>query len=273
MPSPTTAFVAPAHTWKVAKVAALSTCVATRRCQHGAMSARLACGPGDAAPHGLDERLHAHLVAYVGASPPADGRVLVVGLPGRLDPGWDGSRTLGVVVRSPEGAVVSVPPGAVDAVSPLAARLRSDSFPSDLATAVGAPGRFSPWLVLRWSVSPAPLEPLGTWVDADDARLPDWLHAFAGPVLAAFDDDGRYLAGVGIKPHTRWGHELAVGTDERARGRGLGRRVVAEAGRAVLADRAVPLYVHHPDNVASAHVADAAGFPDLGWRLLVVFGG
>ena len=240
------------------------------------MSARLATDPDDAASSDRDERLHAHLVAYLGAWPVAGGveaGVDVVGFPGRLEPGWDGSHTLAVVVRSPDATVVSVPPASVDAASRLASRLDSDSFPSELAAAVGAPGRFSPWLVLRWSVTPAPLVPLGTWVDPDDAALPDWLHAFPGPVLAAFDDEGRYLAGVGIKPHTRWGRELAVGTDERARGRGLGRRVVSEAARAVLADGAVPLYVHHPDNVASARVADAAGFPDLGWHLLVVFGG
>jgi RimJ/RimL family protein N-acetyltransferase len=237
------------------------------------MSARLACGPDDAASPDLDERLHAHLVAYLGAWPAADGRVHVAGWPGRLEPAWDGSHAPAVVVKSPETTVVSVPPDAAERVSALADGLTTDSFPADLATAVGAAGRFSPWLVLRWSTAPTPLAPLGTWIDADHPSLPEWLHAFPGRVLAAFDDDGRYLAGVGIKPHTRWGEELAVGTDERARGRGLGRRVVAEAARAVLADGAVPLYVHHPDNVASAHVADAAGFPDLGWRLLVVFGG
>jgi hypothetical protein len=40
----------------------------------------------------------------------------------------------------------------------------------------------------------------------------------------------------------------------------------------VLADGAIPLYVHVADNLPSARVADAAGFPDLGWRLLAVWG-
>jgi GNAT superfamily N-acetyltransferase len=237
------------------------------------MSARLAYGADGAASPDLGDRLHAHLLAYLGAWPPSDGGVHVVGSPGRLEPGWDGSHAVAVVVKSPDTTVVSVPPDRVDAAAALADGVESDSFPADLATAAGVPGRFSPWLVLRWSTAPAPVAPLGLWVDADHPSLPDWLHAFPGRVLAAFDDDGRYLAGVGLKAHTRWGQELAVGTDERARGRGLGRRVVAEAARAVLAHGAVPLYVHHPDNVASAHVADAAGFPDLGWRLLIAFGG
>jgi hypothetical protein len=36
----------------------------------------------------------------------------------------------------------------------------------------------------------------------------------------------------------------------------------------VIADGAVPTYLHADSNVASAHVADAAGFPDLRWRVL-----
>jgi hypothetical protein len=30
----------------------------------------------------------------------------------------------------------------------------------------------------------------------------------------------------------------------------------------------VPTYLHDPANVASAHVAEAAGFPDRGWAVL-----
>jgi hypothetical protein len=45
---------------------------------------------------------------------------------------------------------------------------------------------------------------------------------------------------------------------------------VAQGARHVLAEGGVPLYVHDPANAPSARVADGAGFPDLGWRMLVV---
>jgi GNAT superfamily N-acetyltransferase len=142
-----------------------------------------------------------------------------------------------------------------------------------VAEALGASGRVSPWVVLRWSTQPAALPDAGEWVDSAHPVLPEWLRPFPGPVLVTLDADGRYLAGVGVKRHTRWGQELAVGTEPEARGRGLARRLVAQAGRKVLAGGAVPLYVHDPNNAPSAHVADAAGFPDRGWRLLAVWGG
>jgi predicted GNAT family acetyltransferase len=78
---------------------------------------------------------------------------------------------------------------------------------------------------------------------------------------------------VGRKQHDNHGHELSVGTDERHRGRGLARLLVAQAARRVLADGAVPTYLHAFDNIASAHVADAAGFPDRGWRVFELFEG
>jgi len=92
-------------------------------------------------------------------------------------------------------------------------------------------------------------------------------------VLVTWDDDGAYGAGVGRKQHDRFGHELAVATEEPLRGRGLARRLVVTAARRVIDDGAVPTYLHDDANVASAHVADAAGFPDLGWRIVGVWGG
>lgn len=220
--------------------------------------------------HG-DPRLTAHLKAYVGAWPPR-GAVEVVGSPSRLEPAWDGGRVMAAAVMAPGlGSVLSVPPDLVSQAVPLAARLAADSFRSDLAAVVGRAGSVSPWVVLRWSATPASLPEDGVWVESTHPALPDWLRAFPSPVLVIFDDDGAYLAGVGIKRHTRWGHELAVGTDPPARGRGLARNLVAQAARAVLAEGAMPLYVHAANNVPSARVADAAGFPDLGWRLLAAW--
>ncbi len=97
----------------------------------------------------------------------------------------------------------------------------------------------------------------------------------AGPpgreVLVAWDPDtGAYLAGVGIKHHDPYGREIAVGTATAAEGRGLARALVAQAARRILDEGAVPTYQHDPANVASARVADAAGFPDRGWRSAAV---
>lgn len=217
-----------------------------------------------------DPRLDAHLRAYLGAWPPAEP-VEVVGSAVRLEPAWDGAHLLAVVVRSPVGTVISVRPERVAAARPLAGAVEDGDFPARLAEAVGAPGRVSPWLPLRWSADPAPLADIGEWVDVTHPALPDWLRAFAGPILVALDDDGAYVGGVGLKPHTEYGVEVAVGTNPAARGKGVARRLVAQAGRSLLARGVIPLYVHAPDNVPSARVADAAGFPDRGWRLLVVW--
>ena len=63
-----------------------------------------------------------------------------------------------------------------------------------------------------------------------------------------------------------------MGTDERARGRGLARRLVAQATRAVLSQGAVVTYIHAVDNHASSKVAAVCGFPDLGWKALALAG-
>lgn len=221
-----------------------------------------------------DPRLTAHLREYLGNWPPA-APVEVAGHQGRLGPAWDGASVIGVVVVSPTGSVVSVPPdrAAPAALLATAPALLTEEFRLALADVLQvAPGKVSPWLPLRWTVEPAGLADAGEWVDSTRSGLPEWLRAFSGRVLVTFEaETGAYLAGVAAKPHTRFGRELAVGTEEAARGRGLGRRLVAQAARAILAEGAVPLYVHHPDNVASARVADAAGLPDAGWRILYVW--
>jgi predicted GNAT family acetyltransferase len=89
-------------------------------------------------------------------------------------------------------------------------------------------------------------------------------------VLVVLDGD-TYVAGVGLKRHDDAGREIAVGTEEAARGRGLARRLVAQAARRVLDEGAVPTYLHAPDNIASAKAADAAGFPDRGWSVIGFF--
>ena len=84
-------------------------------------------------------------------------------------------------------------------------------------------------------------------------------------MLVARDEAGRHLAGVGVKRHDGPGQELAVVTEPAAAGRGLARRLVAQAARRVLDEGAVPTYLHATGNAASARVATAAGFADEGW--------
>jgi GNAT superfamily N-acetyltransferase len=170
-------------------------------------------------------------------------------------------------VAGPEGTVLSVPRAVLADVRRLASEGGLDALATALGPMIGQPGRQLHQGIFRWTEAPADLDDAGIWLPWDDPRVPAWLHPFRGRALVALEAD-RYLAGVGIKRHDRYGHELAVGTDEAFRGRGLARRLVAQAARRVMADGAVPTYLHDPDNAASGRVADAAGFPDLGWRVL-----
>ena len=88
-----------------------------------------------------------------------------------------------------------------------------------------------------------------------------------GDVLVALEGD-EVVAGVGRKIHDRHGHELAVVTEPGHRGEGWAKRLVSQAAERVLADGAVPTYLHAPGNEASARTADACGFPDRRWRIL-----
>lgn len=216
-------------------------------------------------------RLAAHLEAWLGAWPPPPGGVEVVGSPKRDEPGWDGNVHAVLGVATPDGAVLSVPPARVQSVRALGDTL--SAMAGGLPDAVGQPGgRFGSGR-FRWSTAPAAIDGAGEWVPRTDPRVPEWLRPFNGDVLVAWDDAGAYGAGVGRKMHDRYGHELAVATEEPLRGRGLARQLVVRAARRVLDDGAVPTYLHDDANLASARVADAAGFPDAGWRILGVWGG
>jgi GNAT superfamily N-acetyltransferase len=225
------------------------------------------------APLPVGDRLAAHLTSWLGAWPPATPLVITTA-PGRTEPGWDGAVHQVVGVASPAGAVLSVPPDRAEAVADATATVRDVAglrAASDaIADALGWPGARLFDGVFRWSEAPAPLEDAGDWVPVGDPRVPPWLVPFGGEVLMAFDEEGAYVAGVGIKVHDPHGHELAVVTEERARGRGLARRLVAQAARHVLERGAVPTYLHADANVRSAAVAEASGFPDRGWRILGV---
>jgi GNAT superfamily N-acetyltransferase len=222
--------------------------------------------------------LQDHLRDWLGEWPPPHNGITVVSSPHRTAPGWDGDVRDFVGVTTPTGAVISVPEHAVDAVAKLAigpdveSALKSlHEHRPQLGDALGRHGSLGAGL-FRWSDSPTAMPDVGDWVPTDDVRVPEWLKPFNGDVLIAWDDEGNYGAGVGRKQHDRWGHEISVGTEESLRGRGLARQLVTTAARRILADDAIPTYLHALDNHASAKVADASGFPDVGWRILGFWG-
>jgi GNAT superfamily N-acetyltransferase len=213
----------------------------------------------------MNRRLRQHLAQWLGQWP-ATADVTVVGSARRDTPGWDGVIHPLVGVGTPQGTVLSVPPAAVHGVRELVAgRPDRAALHAGLPAAMGLPGATAYRGVFRFSTEPANLPDAGRWLPASDPSVPDWLTVFGHEVLITTDDDGNYLAGVGVKYHDPYGHEIAVGTEPAARGQGLARRLVAQAARRILDESAIPTYQHAFDNHASAHVADAAGFPDRGW--------
>jgi GNAT superfamily N-acetyltransferase len=220
-------------------------------------------------PATFDDRLTLHLRSWVGEWPPPSAGVNVVGDPARLEPTWDGAIRPLQGVGDGVGTMIAVPPAAVAAVTEA---IGDDLGRPGLGDELGrildvGPAAFGAGVFRTTDHGDPTLADIGEWFKYQSDDLPEWLAPFNGPRLVAFDDDGRPIAGVGIKVHDRYGHELAVVTDEAARGRGLARRLVATAARRILADGAVPTYLHAPDNRASARVAEAAGFPDRGWTV------
>ena len=208
--------------------------------------------------------LSAFLREYLGAWPPSSD-VTVVGSDVRTRPGWDGAIRDVVGVGTPDGGVVSVPPAHVTAVRESVTSWHDIT--STLPAAMGRVGATAYVGKFRWTTAPKPLEDAGIWIDVTDPRVPEWLWPFGGEALIALVDDS-YAAGVGIKRHNKYGLELSVGTEEPYRGQGLAARLVAQASRWVLAQGAVPIYLHDPANVGSDRTAHAAGYPDEGWTIL-----
>ena len=236
-----------------------------------------------------DPVLVAFLRDWLGAWPAAGTGLDVVGEPARTGLRWDGGEQLVIAVTEADGrGVLSVPPHAVGPVRKLVAAAHehaahehathehaADPDAADryaalrerLPMVVGRPAQS--WFsgVFRWTTRATPLPDAGEWEPASGADIPPWLRPF-GRVLAARDpSSGAFLAGVGLKHHNSSGVEISVGTESAARGRGLARRLVAQAARQIVAAGAVPIYLHDPRNVASARVAEAAGFTDHGWQV------
>lgn len=259
--------------------------------QHGTGLPRGACGGGasgwisgfPALAASVPSHLDRHLTTWLGQWPPTE-KLVVTTAPSRVEPGWDGQVHPVVGVASPAGAVLSVPPEILAEARRLAADGGLEGLGKELGALRGTPGYRLHAGVFRWSDAPvlsAVLPDVGTWLPFDDPRVPAWLHPFGGEVLIALagndetwaetaedDKGGVYAAGVGIKRHDQDGQELAVGTEPRFANHGLARRLVAQAARRVIANGAVATYLHDPRNIASAKVAEAAGFPDRGWEIL-----
>ena len=215
------------------------------------------------------DQLDQHLKTWLGEWPPGGPGLRVVATPVRDRPGWDSQAHLVIgVLDADGGGVMSVPLAYAERVRALDGG-PVDTVLAELPAAVGRPQARAYRGVFRWTFDPAPLPDGGTWIPADAPVVPEWLRVFGGDVLLALDPaTGEYLAGVGIKRHDQFGHELSVGTAEAARGRGLARRLVAQAARYVVDNGRVATYLHDPANTASARVADAAGFPDKGWSIV-----
>ena len=221
-------------------------------------------------------RLDRHLRLWLEARPePGSGRIIVS--PRRDEPGWDGKLRPIQGVTGPEGSVLAISPRYAglfegvrasdvfdDAAGPDAQR----RLEARLGVAVGAG-----MPVFRWAEAAAGGGDIGQWVAKDDPRIADWLRPFNGGILAVFDDDDGYVAGVGLKRHNDLAFELSVGTEPDFRGQGLASTLVAQAARAIIAAGGIPLYQHAEGNEASAKVADAAGFPDRGWHMLEIHPG
>jgi GNAT superfamily N-acetyltransferase len=215
----------------------------------------------------MERRLVEHLSRWLGGWPPVT-ELDIIGTPGRDHPGWDGKIHPALGVSGPEGGVLSVPPRAAAIVADAYAKDKDLAALGPLVPGMaGFPERGWFTAVYRWTTHPASLPDAGVWLPADDPDVPEWLRPFGHDVLVARDPaTGEHLAGVGVKRHDAYGRELAVVTAPAARGRGLARRLVAQAARRVLDEGALPTYMHDPSNLASAAVAKAAGFEDLGWR-------
>jgi RimJ/RimL family protein N-acetyltransferase len=221
-------------------------------------------------------RLDQHLLWWLGGLPaPGDGQLNVIET--RNEPGWDGKVRPVQGVTGPEGSVLAVPPELAGLfAASTAAEVFADAAAEDghgrLEKRLGVPVGYG-MPVFRWSEAAADGPDSGQWIDRSDERLPEWLRPFNGGVLALFDGDDQYVAGVGLKRHNDIAFELSVGTDPEFRGQGFATDLVAQAARTVIAAGGLPIYQHGDGNEASAKVADAAGFPDRGWFMLEIHPG
>ncbi len=219
----------------------------------------------------IPAEISGHLRQRLGLWPPSRLLEAIV-WPGQDRPEWDGGHwpLLGLV--TPAGTVLSMSPE--HGVQPdrsddarLATALQSPD-PAALGTVLGAPRMTMGSAIFRWTTAPTPGPDQGSWLGANDRRLPAWLRPYGGESLVVWGERDEVAGAVALKRHERFGWELSVAVEPLYRGRGLARSLVAQASRRVLRQGGIPIYLHEASNVASARVADASGFPDCGWRLI-----
>ena len=221
-------------------------------------------------------RLDTHFLKWLGAIPnPEKPQLIVTSV--RDEPGWDGKVRLIQGVTGPEGVVLAVSPSVAHRFAgvDLDALFRDAGLPdayARLQATLGVAVSFG-MPTFRWAETAADHPAIGEWVDSDDPRIPDWLRLFNGGVLATFDAQGNYQAGVGLKRHNDVAREISVGTDPEHRGQGYATQLVAQAARHIIAEGGVPIYQHGGENDASGRVADLAGIPDRGWHMLEIHPG
>lgn len=219
----------------------------------------------------VPERLAEHLRGRLGAWPPPAGSVEVVGAPLRERERGGRWWLPALAIASPGGAVLSVAPAVAERLRGRRLDLDDSALWDEVAALGGDPGMARGRGVFRWTERIADLPEAGEWLDPADPRVPPWLREFDGEVLVSLGSDGAYIGGAGRKRHDRYVHEVSVGVEPEARGRGLARGLVVRLSRRILADGALPSYIHDPQNAASCRVAEATGFPDRGWRAMALF--
>ncbi len=212
----------------------------------------------------LPPQLTDHLRASLGSWPPPDGHVRITTSAERHRPSWDGTIVTAMRLDTPSGSVLSAPAHLLNHASHPATVHAADRW-------MRAALPWEHWQVLdyRWCGADDPVadfDDAGAWVP-HGGSVPDWLRPFNGGVLVA-TVHGEHAAAVGIKRHDRHAHEIAVVTSAAHQERGLARRLVAQATRAIHTRDAVALYLHAPDNEASRRVANHVGFGDHGWQLI-----
>ena len=169
----------------------------------------------------LDRRLLHHLVTWLGQWP-AGRPLTVVGSSRRAEPGWDGQIHPAIGVGGPGGRVLSVAPPQTTAVRRLVEE-RPEQFLDALPATIGLPERIAYEGVFRWTIRPNPLPDAGQWLPADDPAVPEWLRPFGGTCSSpATRTTGVYLAGVGIKRHDQFGHEIGRRHGPGGPGQGAG---------------------------------------------------